>query len=61
MQGFGNAGSVAAKLFHRAGAEVIGLSDSQGGIVNFHGWTPRPSTSQPRDRLGLRLRPRPRR
>jgi len=32
IQGFGNAGSVAATLFHQAGARVIGLSDSRGGI-----------------------------
>ena len=33
VQGFGNAGSVAAQLFRDAGAEVIAVSDSQGGIV----------------------------
>jgi glutamate dehydrogenase (NAD(P)+) len=32
VQGFGNAGSVAAQLFHEAGALIVGLSDSQGGI-----------------------------
>jgi len=34
VQGFGNAGSVAAELFHEAGFRVIGVSDSQGGICN---------------------------
>ena len=37
VQGFGNAGSVAARLFAEAGAKVIGVSDSQGGIVNDAG------------------------
>jgi glutamate dehydrogenase (NAD(P)+) len=32
IQGFGNAGSVAARLFHQAGAKVIAVSDSQGGV-----------------------------
>ncbi len=32
VQGFGNAGSVAARLFHEAGATIVGVSDSQGGI-----------------------------
>ena len=34
VQGFGNAGSVVASLLHAAGAKVIGVSDSRGGIVN---------------------------
>lgn len=33
IQGFGNAGSVAARLFADAGARIIAVSDSQGGIV----------------------------
>ena len=33
IQGFGNAGSIAARLFHEAGARIIAVSDSQGGIV----------------------------
>lgn len=32
IQGFGNAGAIAARLFKNAGAIVIGISDSQGGI-----------------------------
>ncbi|MCZ6486023.1 MAG: Glu/Leu/Phe/Val dehydrogenase, partial [Acidobacteria bacterium] len=32
VQGFGNAGSIAAELFAEAGACVIGVSDSRGGI-----------------------------
>lgn len=37
IQGFGNAGSIAAQLFQNAGAIVIGISDSQGGIVREDG------------------------
>src|SRR5262249_14608842 len=32
IQGFGNAGSIAAQLFQEAGAQVIAVSASQGGI-----------------------------
>jgi glutamate dehydrogenase (NAD(P)+) len=32
VQGFGNAGSIAARLFRAAGATVIAVSDSQGGV-----------------------------
>ncbi|MBC7239958.1 MAG: Glu/Leu/Phe/Val dehydrogenase, partial [Chloroflexi bacterium] len=31
VQGFGNAGSVAARLMHEAGARVIAVNDSKGG------------------------------
>jgi glutamate dehydrogenase (NAD(P)+) len=37
IQGFGNAGSVAGKLLAEAGAKVIAVSDSRGGIVNTAG------------------------
>jgi glutamate dehydrogenase (NAD(P)+) len=37
IQGFGNAGSIAAQLFHEAGALIIAVSDSHGGIVNEKG------------------------
>ncbi|GBD15867.1 Glutamate dehydrogenase [bacterium HR26] len=37
VQGFGNAGSVAARLLHELGCLVIGVSDSQGGIWNPRG------------------------
>jgi glutamate dehydrogenase/leucine dehydrogenase len=32
VQGFGNAGAIAAQLFQEVGAKVIAVSDSQGGI-----------------------------
>ena len=37
VQGFGNAGSVAAQLLHEAGAKVIAVSDSTGCICNRKG------------------------
>lgn len=37
VQGFGNAGSVAARLLHEAGAKVVAVSDSQGGIYSDAG------------------------
>ena len=37
IQGFGNVGSVAARLFSDAGATVIAVSDTQGGIYNEQG------------------------
>lgn len=40
IQGFGNAGGIAAKLLTEAGYEIIGTSDSQGGIVCTHGINP---------------------
>ena len=40
IQGFGNAGGVAAKLLAAGGYEIIGTSASQGGIVCSHGIDP---------------------
>jgi len=37
VQGFGNAGSVAARIFSESGMTVIAVSDSQGGIFNPKG------------------------
>jgi glutamate dehydrogenase (NAD(P)+) len=37
VQGFGNVGSVAARLLWREGALVVGVSDARGGITNPHG------------------------
>jgi glutamate dehydrogenase/leucine dehydrogenase len=34
IQGFGNAGSIAALLFREAGATIIGVSDSTGGVTS---------------------------
>ncbi len=40
IQGYGNAGSVVAKLLREDGYKVIGVSDSQGGIVCEEGIDP---------------------
>jgi glutamate dehydrogenase (NAD(P)+) len=37
IQGFGNVGSAAARIFHKHGAKVIAVSDVSGGIVNPRG------------------------
>src|SRR5262245_41182206 len=37
VQGFGNAGSIAARLLHEDGAVVVAASDSHGGIFNPRG------------------------
>ena len=37
VQGFGNAGSIAAELLHKAGARVIAASDSTGCVYNKNG------------------------
>lgn len=37
VQGFGNAGSVAARLLYELGANVVGVSDSAGGAYNPNG------------------------
>ena len=34
VQGFGNAGAVAARLFSEQGARIVGVNDSSGGIYN---------------------------
>ena len=40
VQGYGNAGSAAARLFHKAGAKIVAVSDSRGGISNNDGLDP---------------------
>jgi glutamate dehydrogenase/leucine dehydrogenase len=37
VQGFGNAGSIAAQLLHEAGAKIIAVSDSTGCVYNPRG------------------------
>jgi glutamate dehydrogenase (NAD(P)+) len=37
IQGFGNAGSIAAELFVEQGAKIVAVSDSRGGIYNTSG------------------------
>lgn len=40
VQGFGNAGSIAARLLHEDGARVVAASDSHSGIYNTRGFDP---------------------
>jgi glutamate dehydrogenase (NAD(P)+) len=40
VQGYGNAGSFAAKFLYEDGATIVGVSDSQGGIYNSKGLDP---------------------
>jgi glutamate dehydrogenase (NAD(P)+) len=40
VQGFGNAGSIAARLLHEDGAKILAVSDSKGGIFNGEGLDP---------------------
>ena len=37
VQGFGNVGSAAARIFHKRGAKVVAVSDVQGGIADPRG------------------------
>ena len=41
VQGLGNVGYYAAELLHDAGAVIVGLSNSQGGLYNPQGLDPR--------------------
>lgn len=40
IQGYGNAGGVAARLFHNEGCKIVAISDSQGGVHNEAGLDP---------------------
>ena len=40
VQGFGNAGAIAAELFAEVGALIVGVSDSKGGIYQPQGFDP---------------------
>ncbi|MCH1570744.1 MAG: Glu/Leu/Phe/Val dehydrogenase [Longimicrobiales bacterium] len=40
IQGFGNVGGLAATLFHEAGARIVAVSDSRGGIARPDGLDP---------------------
>ncbi|HEX6477491.1 MAG TPA: Glu/Leu/Phe/Val dehydrogenase [Ktedonobacteraceae bacterium] len=37
VQGFGNVGSISARLLHEMGCRVVGLSDIRGGVYNANG------------------------
>jgi glutamate dehydrogenase (NAD(P)+) len=53
IQGFGNVGSVAARLLHEAGARIVAVSDSRGGTLNAHGLDPRALLRHKRESGGL--------
>jgi glutamate dehydrogenase (NAD(P)+) len=38
IQGFGNVGSMAAKLLHQAGYKIVGVADIHGALYNEHGF-----------------------
>jgi glutamate dehydrogenase (NAD(P)+) len=40
VQGFGNAGAIAAQLLHAQGSKIIAVSDSSGGIFKADGFDP---------------------
>jgi glutamate dehydrogenase (NAD(P)+) len=40
IQGYGNAGSIAARLFNNEGCKVVAVSDTSGGIYNESGLDP---------------------
>ncbi len=40
IQGYGNAGSIAARLFHREGCRIVAVSDTRGGIYDESGLDP---------------------
>jgi len=40
VQGYGNAGATAARLFHEKGARIVAVSDSRGGICSEDGLDP---------------------
>jgi len=40
IQGYGNAGSISAKLLNEQGYKIIGVSDSKGGVYNPQGIDP---------------------
>src|SRR5499427_5558598 len=40
VQGYGNAGSIAARLLHEDGARIISISDSRAGVFNSAGIDP---------------------
>jgi glutamate dehydrogenase (NAD(P)+) len=40
VQGYGNAGSIAARLLYEDGAKIIAVSDTRGGVLNTRGLDP---------------------
>src|SRR5690348_4053518 len=40
VQGYGNAGAIAARLLHAEGCKIVAVSDTQGGVYNESGLDP---------------------
>src|SRR5207247_9303204 len=40
IQGYGNAGAIAARLFYNDGSKIVAVSDTRGGIYNEAGLDP---------------------
>jgi glutamate dehydrogenase (NAD(P)+) len=53
VQGFGNVGSVAAMLLHRAGARIVAVTDQNGGIADDAGLDIDAIMAMPRERASL--------
>jgi glutamate dehydrogenase (NAD(P)+) len=53
VQGFGNVGSVAAKMFAARGCKVVGISDISGGYVNRNGIDVAGATAHAREHHSL--------
>jgi glutamate dehydrogenase (NAD(P)+) len=51
IQGYGNAGGTAARLFHGDGGKIVAVSDSRGGICNEDGLDPF-AVQQHKDKTG---------
>jgi glutamate dehydrogenase/leucine dehydrogenase len=49
VQGFGNAGSIAAMLYAEQGARIIAASDSRGGIFSADGFDPNAAVAHKKD------------
>lgn len=49
VQGMGNVGGIAAELFHEAGARIVAVSDSGGGVRNEDGLDPSEALAHKRE------------
>jgi glutamate dehydrogenase/leucine dehydrogenase len=49
VQGFGNVGSNAARLFHEAGAKIVAVSDSGGGVHREEGLDPKKAATHKKE------------
>lgn len=50
VQGYGNAGAIAARLFHNEGCKIVAVSDTRGGIYNSAGLDPAAVLRQKQER-----------